>query len=113
MAVDSTDDRLAELGHQDEQLDEKITTAVALEGAHLTVEAREVGAGAEDAARTGKDDNSHVLLRPAPAKGRREVAEHDRGQRVALFRTIEGEGGDVLFNAEQDLLEGRFFRHGT
>src|SRR5258708_12103298 len=48
VAVDATDDRLAEASHQREQLDEELAAPVAVEVAHTPVEARAVGACAKN-----------------------------------------------------------------
>jgi hypothetical protein len=50
VAVDPADDRLAQLRHQQEQVDEQVAAAVLLETGHPAVEARQVGPGAEHAA---------------------------------------------------------------
>src|SRR6266571_6105034 len=113
VAVDPADDRLAELGHEDEQLDEQVAAAEALDSGHLTIEAGEVGAGAEDAAGAGQDDDSDLGLVAAPTEGGGEVAKHRRRKRVALVGPVEGDGGDVMsVDIEQDLLQRRLFRHG-
>ena len=113
MSVDPADDRFAELGHQDEQLDEEIAAAVALQPAHLAIEARQVRPRAEDAARPGQDYDSDLLLVAAPAKRGREVAQHGRGERVSLLRAVQGDGRDRPVRGEQDLLQGWLVRHGT
>jgi len=54
---------------------------------------------------------THLLLAGRPAKGRSQVPEHGRGQRVALIRAIEGDGRHVAVDRKQRLLEGRSLHH--
>ena len=111
MAVDPADDRLAELRHEDEEVDEQVAAAVALEGAGGAVEARQVGPRAEHAPGPGEHHDPSLGLVPAPAKRRRQVPEHGSRKRVALLRAVERDRGDVTVGGEQDLLQRRLLDH--
>src|SRR5207248_6706222 len=91
--------------------DEMVAAAVLLEARGLAVEAGKVGARAENAAGAGEDDHANRRFVAAPSKRASEVFQHRRGQWVALVGSVEGDGGDVTFGREQNLLEGRFFDH--
>jgi len=78
---------------------------VALEIGHASVEAGQVGAGAESAVACARQHNdADLLLVLAPAKRRGQVAEHHGGQGIALLGPVEGDRGDVAFDREQNLL---------
>src|SRR5439155_786073 len=68
VAVDASNYRLSQLGHQDKQVDEEVAAAIALEAGHLAVEAAEVGSGAEHASGSGQDHDADVGLVAAPGK---------------------------------------------
>ena len=68
VAVDASNYRLSQLGHQDKQVDEEVAAVIALEAGHLAVEAAEVGSGAEHASGSGQDHDADVGLVAAPGK---------------------------------------------
>jgi hypothetical protein len=113
VAVDATDDRFAQLSHEDEQVDEEVAAAELVEAAHLAVKARQVGPGAKDAAGAGQHHDADLGLLLAPPESGCQVAQHGRREGVALVRPVEGDGGDVPGRAEQHLLQGRNLGHAV
>jgi hypothetical protein len=110
MAVDSSNDRLAQACHQREQLDEQIAAPMTLEIGHASVEAVQVGTGAKSSiACAGQNRHPDLGLVPAPSKRCRQVAQHHSGQGIALLGPVERYRGDVAVDRQQHLLERRKF----
>ena len=97
------DDRFAQLRHQDEEVDEQVAAAEALQRAVVAVEARQVGARAEHPpgpVRTTTRTSGSCRHQP---KRRREVAQHLAGKGVALLGAVQRDRGDMAIDGEKDL----------
>src|SRR6185437_10672402 len=57
---------------------------------------REVGTGAKASAPPGDDDRTHVVIGVGAVEGVDHFVLHLPGERVELFRAVEGDGKDAI-----------------
>jgi hypothetical protein len=95
--VDHRDDRLAELVHGREQLDER-RARPALKALHRT----EVSAGREHGAGAGQHDHAHRLVGLECRQRRDQLAARARANRVALVGAVERDPADRAADLDGD-----------
>jgi hypothetical protein len=67
---------------------------------------REVGPGAEGAARAGDDHRAHGVIGVGEVEGGDELVAHARGEGVELLGPVQRHGGDAVLDGESEGLEG-------